>query len=312
MDTESSLPPWQAAQWAGLLELRSAGRLPHALLLAGPSGTGKLEFATRFAALMLCAAPGAAACGTCRHCRLVAAGSHPDLVVVQPAEAGKAIRIDAIRALRDFCAARPHQSGWRVILIEPAEALNHPAANALLKTLEEPGEHTLLLLVAHQPSHLPATVRSRCRLTRFPEPVFRVGLDWLRARLPDGEDPANLLREAGGRPLHALRLVESECAAQRGRLRELAAAVAAGALTPADAAPEAARLDWDLAVELLAILLRDLAGAQARDSRRPRLGALRCFDELVRARRERAANANLNAELVWDRLWQEWRRAAGG
>ena len=86
--------PWQGSQWAGLVALADSGRLPHALLLAGPSGTGKTAFAARLAELVLCAESGAQPCGTCRHCRLAAAGSHPDLMTVRPEEPGKAILID--------------------------------------------------------------------------------------------------------------------------------------------------------------------------------------------------------------------------
>ena len=304
--------PWQRTQWLGLVELAAADRLPHALLLAGPSGTGKGAFAGRFAQLQLCAAVDVQPCGTCRHCQLIAAGSHPNLVAIRPQEPSRAILIEAVRALREFCAARPHQRGWRVILIEPAEALNHNAANALLKTLEEPGEQTLLLLVSHQPALLPATIRSRCRMLRFPEPDLQTALAWLREQLPDAEDIESLLRDAGGRPLGAIALADGSQAAQVAQLRQLAEAVASGSMGPADAAPEAAALDWDVVSQGFAVLLRERLRAHiATDGRLPQ-GVFRCFDELVRAHRERAANANLSPELVWDRLWSAWRQAAAG
>lgn len=313
MDTEFWPLPWQEQQWARLLELSASARLPHALLLAGPSGTGKAGFAAHFAKLLLCSDRGNQPCGSCRHCRLVAAGSHPDLVRVQPAEPGKAIRIDQVRALREFCAARPHQSGWRVILIAPAEALNASAANALLKTLEEPGAETLLLLVTHEPGRLPATVRSRCRLLRFAAPDRRAGLAWLRHRLPDAADAGALLQAAGGRPLRAPALAAPETAAQLAQLERLATAVADGTLVPPAAAAESAKLDWALASDAL---LARLAGRirQSVAQRRPAPVLFDCLDALVEARRELAASPNLNAELVWDRLWLAWRRAgaAGG
>ena len=313
MDVESWPLSWQEQQWAWLLELRAGARLPHALLLAGPSGTGKTGFAVHFAGLLLCSAQGTQPCGTCRQCRLVAAGSHPNLVRVQPAEPGKAIRIEQIRALREFCAARPHQPGWRVILIEPAEALNSNAANALLKTLEEPGAETLLLLVAHEPGRLPATVRSRCRLLRFAAPDSRVGLAWVRARLPGTVDPETIdavqvLRAAGGRPLQALVLAEPQTAAQLARLEQLAAAVAAGTVAPAAAATESAGLNWTLALEALLALLAGRIRGAALARRQPSAALFDCLDAVVEARRTLAASPNLNAELVWDRLWLAWRR----
>lgn len=302
--------PWQGSQWAGLVALANSGRLPHALLLAGPSGTGKTAFAARLAELVLCAESGAQPCGACRHCRLAAAGSHPDLMNVRPEAPGKAVLIEAVRTLRDFCAARPHQGGWRVALIEPAEALTHSAANALLKTLEEPGTRTLLLMIAHQPGHLPATIRSRCRLLRFPEPDRQTALTWLREQLPERQDLEQLLHHAGGRPLRALALSDARRTEQVARLRELAEAVACGSMAPAAAAPEAAGLEWELASDALAILLRERAGSALAGRGMPQPAVFRCFDELVRAHRERAANTNLSADLVWDRLWLAWRRAA--
>lgn len=308
MDVDARPLPWQEQQWAWLLALRASGRLPHALLLAGPSGTGKAGFAAQFAGLLLCSDRGARSCGTCRHCRLVAAGSHPNLVRVEPAEPGKAIRIEQIRALREFCAMRPHQAGWRVILIEPAEALNSSAANALLKTLEEPGSETLLLLVTHEPSRLPATVRSRCRLLRFAAPDNGTGLAWLRDRLPGTADAAPLLRAAGGRPLRALALAEPETAAQLARLEQLAAAVAGGTVAPSAAAAESAKLDWALTSEALLALLAERGRAVASAHRRPSAALFGCVDGLVDARRALVVSPNLNPELVWDRLWLAWRR----
>lgn len=309
MGAESWPLPWQQAQWAGLVESRANGQLPHALLLAGPSGTGKAGFAAHFAQLVLCACPGGQPCGQCRHCHLVAAGSHPDLVRVQPLESSKAIRIDQIRELREFCAGRPHQAGWRVILIEPAEALNNNAANALLKTLEEPGSDTLLMLVAHEPSRLPATVRSRCRSLRFPAPEPALALAWLRDRLPEA-DPEPLLRAAGGRPLRALALADPGAAAQVARLRELAIAVAAGSVAPAAAAAESARFDWMLAADTLTALLVEEVKTAVTAGKPPVPAQFDCFDALIDRRRVLAVSPNLNAELLWNGLWLEWRRAA--
>lgn len=312
MDTEAGCLPWQGDHWTMLADLRVAGRLPHALLLAGPAGTGKARFADAFASLLLCAAPGGRRCGECRGCRLVAAGNHPDLAWLRPEELGKAIRVDQVRALREFCAARPHQGGWRIMVIDPAEALNANAANALLKTLEEPGAETLLLLVSHEPAGLPATIRSRCRLLRFPVPDAAAGLAWLRGQLPAEVDARALLEIAGWRPLHALTLIDQARSAQISRVRQLADGVATGGLAPAAAAAEAAGLDRALAFEafnaLLATRIRECATA----GEPPALPLFECLDALTEIRRELAISPNLQVELLWNRLWLEWRRALAG
>ena len=158
------LPPWLRGIWAQLAPALAAGRLPHALLLAGPEGLGKMAFAQALGEALLCESPRPDhhACGHCRACRLLAAGSHPDLHVVVPAEEGKAIRVDAIRELIGFAALTPQFGGRRVLRLAPAELLNVNAANALLKTLEEPPPHVKFLLATTDPQKLPVTVLSRC------------------------------------------------------------------------------------------------------------------------------------------------------
>ena len=306
--------PWHAVQWRELDVLLQAGTLPHALLLTGAPDIGKFRFARAFAGLVLCAAPRGSACGRCRSCLLLAAGSHPDLVLIQPEEQGKAIRIDAIRELREFCAGRPHQGGWRVILIEPADALNINAANALLKTLEEPGDRTLLILVSDQPGRLTATVRSRCRLLRLPTPSSEQALPWLRMQLAAEADAESLLMRAGRRPLRALALASGELAGAFARFQELIAAVADGSTVPAAAAVASAQFDTDEALVWLAELIAARVRATVARGTRPPLAWFDFFDRLGTVRRERSLNANLNAELVWEGLWQDWRRTvvAGG
>ncbi|MFO7642692.1 MAG: DNA polymerase III subunit delta', partial [Candidatus Competibacteraceae bacterium] len=161
--------PWHEPLWRQFQQSRAAGRLPHALLLAGPAGLGKLAFAKRLARALLCETPDVEgdACGRCRSCRLFQAGSHPDYRMEQPVEEGKAIRIDPIRELCGFLGFTAQYGGYKIALLEPADRLNLNAANSLLKTLEEPPGDCLLLLVTAHPARLPATVRSRCQKVSF-------------------------------------------------------------------------------------------------------------------------------------------------
>ncbi|RMG36493.1 MAG: DNA polymerase III subunit delta', partial [Gammaproteobacteria bacterium] len=145
-----SLLPWQTDRWEELVARRRSGRFPHALLLSGPQGIGKRQFAHRVAAALVCDAtdPAAAPCGSCRSCRLVRSGTHPDIRWLTPEAEGKAIRVDAVRSLIDQSSLTTQAQGMRVFIVEPADAMNAAAANALLKTLEEPPASSCLLLVS--------------------------------------------------------------------------------------------------------------------------------------------------------------------
>src|SRR5690606_4245154 len=153
--------------------------LAHALLLAGSPGAGKRRTAEALAQGLLCETPrtgreGGLACGACSGCRWFEAGNHPDFRLVSLLEKdGKLaweISIDQVRQLEDFAGLSAFRDGARVVLVDPAETLSVPAANALLKLLEEPGGRTWFLLVTHRPDSLPATVRSRCRRVAVPAP----------------------------------------------------------------------------------------------------------------------------------------------
>lgn len=204
--------PWQQELWRQMQQRRAAGRLPHALLLAGPVGLGKGCFARRLAQAVLCPQPDPAgdACGQCRSCRLWQAGSHPDYRLIQPEEDGKAIKVEQIRLLNTFLSQTAHYGGYKIVLLEPAEQLNSHAANSLLKTLEEPPGAGLWLLVSAQPTRLPATVRSRCQRLRFAPAAPEQAMPWLSARLKPklGLAPETLLALAGGAPLAALGLAD--------------------------------------------------------------------------------------------------------
>lgn len=200
---------------------RAEGRLPHALLITGVPGIGKLHFAEAFVAALLCENEGTGACGTCRGCRLLAAGSHPDRIAVRPEEEGKAIPVAAVRGLIERLSLRPQYGPWQVALIEPAERMNANAANALLKTLEEPNAGTLLILVSARPSQLPATIRSRCQQVTLAAPDPETGRAWLAAQAPEASGPETLLALCGGAPLAALELAQAGGLADRAeRLTE--------------------------------------------------------------------------------------------
>lgn len=168
----SSLQPRQREHWQRVRAAHAAGRLAHALLLAGPRGAGKGEFAAAIAAFLLCEASDAARkpCGECRGCLQLAAGTHPNLMRLAPAEDKRDIAIDDVRDLLDRLHLSSHYGGAKVAIVEPADALNASGVNALLKTIEEPPPATHLLLVSERWRALPATLRSRCQILRFVRP----------------------------------------------------------------------------------------------------------------------------------------------
>ncbi|QVL49388.1 MAG: DNA polymerase III subunit delta' [Thiocapsa sp.] len=199
--------PWLAEDWMRLNQARRDGRLAHGLLFSGPRGIGKRHLVELLARSMLCGTPTAdgLACGRCADCALIAAASHPDLLRVGPDPEAKSeeIPVAAIRALVERGALTPSRAAWKVTLVDPADHLNAAAANALLKTLEEPPGSALIVLVTEQPGRLPATIRSRCGQIRIPTPSTADALAWLAGRIPR-ETAALRLCLAHGGPLRAV------------------------------------------------------------------------------------------------------------
>ena len=228
--------PWLRARFTELVAQLDAGRLPHALLISGPRGVGKHSLADSLVARVLCSAPTEAACGQCHACRMLASGYHPDLLRVTPEEGKRQIRIDPIREVNAFVSQTSQQGGYRVLLIHPAEAMNVAAGNALLKSLEEPGERTLFILLSDIPSRVLPTIRSRCQQWSLSPPAESGCLPWLADRLGGEEEARFWLGVAGGLPLAAMARAEPESRALRQQLVETFEALVRGAEPVAEAA----------------------------------------------------------------------------
>ena len=267
--------PWIAPVLARLPA--NAQDLPAALLLSGQAGLGKRATALFLARGLLCESgrDGLGACGNCPSCSLLAAGTHPDLRLVElaseeetadadePASAkkpAKQISVDRIRLLGDFVAMTAHRGRSKVILIAPAEALHPSASNALLKMLEEPPPDTRFVLVSHHPERLLATIRSRCFHVPFSAPDARTALAWLREQ--GGANPPELaLAQGGYAPLAAADLAQDpEYWAQRKPLLEALARPGFNAIL---AAEKADPIEGPVVAQLLARWAYDLAALKA-------------------------------------------------
>ncbi|MBB1487467.1 DNA polymerase III subunit delta' [Oceanospirillum sediminis] len=240
---------WQQQEWKRLIERYQAGRLPHALLISGGEGIGKSHLAHALTAYLLCRTPSDTACGDCASCQLLAAGSHPDLAEISPESAGKQIRIEQIRALQSYVGKTAQQGGFRVVIMQPADAMNQNSANALLKNLEEPGENVLFVLLTHRISSVLPTIRSRCQQIALPVPQHDLAVQWLHDNLESHQalHTEKLLKMANGNPLMARQLASDSMHEQRDKLFLLMESLTRGA-EPVELAPsfQEGDLQWTL------------------------------------------------------------------
>ena len=228
-----SLPPWIATQLQALVPQPG-----HALLLQGPSGLGQYSLGLELARAWLCEAPQAqGACGQCASCHAIAVRTHADLCVLMPETAmmalgwplsekaqqdiddkkrkpSKEIRVDALRDAVEFAQRTSARGRGKVVLVYPAERMNTIAANALLKTLEEPVGEVRFVLASEAAHQLLPTIRSRCLTHTLAWPAPDEALAWLSAQMPE-PDAQVLLRAAGGRPEEAWRWAQAGLTARQ-------------------------------------------------------------------------------------------------
>ena len=213
MDALTPCPPWLYPSAKLMLDAVDEKRLHHALLITGVEGIGKRAFCQWLAEALLCGQrTKMGACGECRACKQLLADAHPDYLAVLPEGANAGIKIDAVRDLVEWLQLTATQQSYRVALLSDANGLNRHSANSLLKTLEEPADHAVLILCAARVGALPATVRSRCQKISLKMGDKEAAIDWLAQQC---SDPEQALLEAGGLPYTALRLSNEEHQAAR-------------------------------------------------------------------------------------------------
>lgn len=332
----SALAPWQQRVHDRAAAALDAGRLGHGLLFCGPARLGKREVAERLAARVLCEAsgPGGNPCGACRSCRLLAARSqldpmetrpdgspahprgypaHADLLLVGHAWNNKArpprmrteIVIEQIRGLGEQMALTPQYGRAKVAIIDPGEAVNTAAANALLKTLEEPVPGRYLWIVASEPARLPATIRSRCQKLEFRLPPRAEAREWLLGRGHAPGDVDEALDATRGHPgqAHAW-LGDGVLELRREVARGLADVGSGRAAVPALAQAWTADANGPLRLQLAADLALEQASANLTDPARTRSLA-EWFDRANKARD--LLRSTVRADLVVVELLLAWR-----
>jgi len=333
--------PWQLSQWAQLERARANQSLAHAYLFSGSEGLGKSLFARGFARRMLCQnpVPGSAAsqeattvaCGVCSNCQKGGVGHHPDLLWIEPEEGSRNIKIDQIRRLGEFVVRSSHSGGDKIAVLEQAHLLHGNAANALLKTLEEPNRDTYLLLVSDHPGRLVATIRSRCQKLSFPTPRPELVLPWLQGII-GAANADSLLAAADGRPLTALRLAEGDtleareqfiqsvCDLKQGRKslqQTIAMAVKIGEAevlqhfsTFLTKLTKYSLVDCTNAglAENESAQMRALIPAALNESREQAIASalVHFYTEVEAARKQLASNANPNPQLVIESVLWRW------
>ena len=228
------LLPWQHEAWSRMSE--SFDRFPHATLLSGATGSGRVGFAVRLAAALLCSAIENKPCGECRNCKLFTATSHPDFHIISTELAastadsltkefanrnlesslsstrkslGSGILISQVRALIESAYHHPHIASSKVFLMYPAESMTISSANSLLKILEEPPQATYLILVSDPMKVLLPTITSRCQRFDLPTPDCQLATDWIAEQGGSPDDVQVAISLHPGQPMEALRKINS-------------------------------------------------------------------------------------------------------
>jgi DNA polymerase-3 subunit delta' len=222
--------PWLRDSQQRLHSALESGHLPHSLLVLSVPGLGAEQLAQWITALVLCESPGTRPCDACSSCRLLRSDSHPDAHVVRLEEDAQQIKIDQIRELIDSLTTKSYRGGYKVAVIEGAEALNTNGANAFLKTLEEPSADTVLIMIARPNHRLPATIASRCLRLHLRPPSTPDAIEWLKANSPAANTWHAALALAGGAPLLALQLDAEGLAAIDADMRQSITELAEGSV----------------------------------------------------------------------------------
>lgn len=327
MNESQLIYPWLVESWKKVQSQINQNRLPHAFLFVGAEGLGKRTFADFLAQSLLCfdRTKEGFACSQCRSCQLIKAGTHPDCRLIAPEEKGKAIKIDQIRELIVATNQTAQLGAYKTIIIDPAQAMNLSAANALLKTLEEPFERTLFVLITPYLSSVAATIRSRCQIVYFSIPSQSMALDWLKQNT-EGVSESQLillLALAQGAPLKVIDLIAQEELKFREALFSSWQQFAQGQLSVVDLAEGWKAFDLERLLnhwmswtaDMIRIKTVDSVNVVNEDFSTYLHLLSQCigteslyyfYDALLQARQSLFSTVNLNQQLLIERLLLTW------
>jgi len=315
--TPIAFAPWQQRIYAQAAASLDSGRLGHALLFAGPAQLGKRAVATRLAQRLLCENKrgDGEPCDQCRACHLLDAGTHPDYQFISfvPNKEGTRLRteivIEQIREVSERLSLTPQYGGAQIVILDPAEAINHAASNALLKTLEEPVAGRYLWLISAHPARLSATIRSRCQKLEFRLPPENESLSWLSARGHSESVAREALEAARGHPGLAGEWLQGNGFAVRREVAADLAKLSRGELAVADTAQRwASDGDLELRLRHAADLALADAGRLTDPGRTRSLAAW--FDQANRVRD--LLRTTIRADLAVVELLLAWRSIGAG
>ena len=313
--TAISLPSWFDAARGEVTAAFSAGRLPHGILIHEDPGSGGLEFARWVAQKINCHEPARSPCGECQDCRWIAVDQHPDVTRLSPEGDSTQILIQSVRDLAADLALTAHGRGYKVAIVTPAEAMNVFAANALLKTLEEPPARTIVLLVTSQPSRLLPTLRSRCSKLRLAGPTRAAAARYLESIR--GAGPwEEALSATGAGPFELLDADPAALAQLRAETVSTLQDLGSGNLQPPAIAERWAKGELGLRLSCLESWVTDriLETASIRDVTHlsgeglpPKICRLFEFSDAIRDMRK-LAHTSLNKTMAVEALLWRWAR----
>lgn len=325
----SNLYPWFENVFRQISQQLSQDKLHHALLVTSPGGLGELALADHLAELLLCHHPvpesdSLSSCGQCKSCLLIAAGNHTDRYMLEPEEKGKPIKVDQIRAAIQFIQKTSQLRHNKVLIVRQADQMNRQAANALLKSLEEPPPGTYLLLISERPGALLPTLRSRCRHVPLQLATTEHTADWLAQHDIDAQRISLLIKLFPGAPVKAAEMAGNEEMELRERLLQDLKDLASASLGAIELAGKWNKLALLPLLNWLSLWFTDFcryAGALdpaiVRDQETLDLaqyltnetdtGSLfELTDDILAARAGVLKQANLNQQLVLERILIHW------
>lgn len=316
-----SMPPypWQRHVWDEFVQRVKSHRTPNAMLIHGVAGVGIELLAHAMGQYLLCSSPVShAACGTCKACRLFAAGTHPDFQIITLEDKAKQLKIDQVREVSEFVGQTAQMHGYKVVVIEYADTMNMNAANALLKNLEEPAGKTAFFLTSDQPNRLLPTIRSRCfqQVVTVPSPAQT--MTWLAEQDVNVTD--DMLRQAGGAPLSVKDWLTRDIFADRKKIIDGLLSIALQQQSPMVVAQQWVRGDISLVLDTMQYCIETcLQGIIAHKALTTDLQKLQIMladldvkmifryrDTLSHKKSQFIRNANINAGLMVEELWLDW------